>query len=385
MKNKRVLVVDDSYLYQQLFSNAIDAADGLEVVGIAANGKIALEKIHQLVPDLVLLDILMPEMDGIQTLMAIRKDWPSVRAIMVSSLTSEGSEAALDALALGACEYANKPDTANGIESIKSELKIDLVPKVLALCGVEDSAFNRLKTVARNKGQQLDLLRQNTSSACGQGGNIDIVAIGISTGGPDALSKILSNLPADIGVPIVIVQHMPPQFTSKLAKRLNSVSALEVVEATANDKLLAGKVFIAPGDYHMVLTQSDDDVVIELNQEALENSCRPSVDPLFRSIPKIYGKKCLGVILTGMGGDGLFGCEVLVKAGCPVIVQDKETSIVWGMPKLVLEAGLAQRVVPIEHMANEIVHWVGRQPIVGSPFDQTPPLRYPIGKPGRVA
>ncbi len=371
MQNKRVLIVDDSYMYQQLFSDVIDAVDGLEVVGIAANGKIALEKMAQLKPDLVTLDILMPEMDGIQTLMAMCKKWPSVRVIMVSCLTSEGSEAALDALALGACEYVNKPDAIHGIEGIRSELKVELLPKIFALCDIEDPQLRRRNTVAKIRDQHAESVRQKVASAGSESGNIDIVAIGVSTGGPDALAKVLSKLPADLGVPIVIVQHMPPQFTGKLAKRLNTVAALDVVEAKAGDKLVAGKVFIAPGDYHMVLHQLHSDVVIGLNQDAPENSCRPSVDPLFRSIPALFGSKCLGVILTGMGGDGLFGCEVLVKAGCPVIVQDEHTSVVWGMPRLVVEAGLALRQVPIELMADAIAQRVvgparGYDPLAGN-------------------
>lgn len=361
MSNKRILVVDDSCLFQRLLSDVIDARDGLEVVGVASNGRVALSMIEKTKPDLITLDILMPEMDGIQTLIELRKKWPAIRTIMVSSLTSEGSDAALDALALGASEYAVKPSTGGGIATIRSVLSDDLLPKIEALCGMERHRASEVVAVDATSvpavpalGRSHNLKASPRSSQAG----IDLVAIGVSTGGPDALTKLLSQLPADIGVPIVIVQHMPAEFTAKLARRLDTASALQVVEAQLGDKLRAGTVYVAPGNYHMVLDRIGADVIINLNREEPENSCRPSVDPLFRSIPAIYGAKCLGVIMTGMGADGLNGCEALSVAGCPIIVQDKLTSIVWGMPKLVAMAGLAQEEVPLDQMADVVNHYV---------------------------
>ena len=359
MVNKRILVVDDSCLYQRLISDVINAREGLEVVGIASNGQIALSMMNELHPDLVTLDILMAEMDGIQTLIELRKRWPSVRTVMVSSLTSEGSDAALDALALGASEHAAKPSSGKGIDKIRADLRSDLLPKIEALCGLE---VRRLTTTASRAPKTANAETANPTVETGVGRNrmlpiaqtIELVAIGVSTGGPDALGKVLSELPEDIGVPIVIVQHMPAQFTAKLARRLDACSCLEVVEAQKGDKLTAGSVYIAPGNYHMVLDGVGTEVIINLNQDEKENSCRPSVDPLFRSVPPIYGDKCLGVIMTGMGCDGLHGCEVLSEAGCPVIVQDESTSVVWGMPKLVAMAGLAREQVPLDRMAEAI-------------------------------
>lgn len=362
MVNKRILVVDDSCLYQRLLSDVINAHPGLEVVGVASNGNVALSLMNETKPDLVTLDILMPEMDGIQTLIELRKQWPSVRTVMVSSLTSEGSDAALDALALGASEYAAKPGSGSGLGNIRSDLAGDLLPKIEALLGLEKPPLKSMRPTVeerRRDAPKVTAKREPVERPCAAlTQDIELIAIGVSTGGPDALAKLLSNIPADIGVPVVIVQHMPAQFTAKLAQRLDVASALKVVEAQLGDKIRAGTVYIAPGNYHMVLDRIGTDVIVNLNRDELENSCRPSVDPLFRSIPAIYGRKCLGVIMTGMGADGLNGCEVLSSAGCPIIVQDKLTSIVWGMPKLVAKAGLAQQEVPLDRMAEVITGMV---------------------------
>ncbi|MFK8080153.1 MAG: chemotaxis response regulator protein-glutamate methylesterase [Granulosicoccus sp.] len=361
MINKRILVVDDSCLYQRILSDVVDAQDGLEVVGVASNGRVALNMMQRAKPDLVTLDILMPEMDGIQTLIQLRKQWPSVKTVMVSSLTSEGSDATLDALALGASEYAEKPSSVDGINSIRAGLTRDLVPKIEALCNVEVTRTPVAQTT--NKMQAEFTPKRSARTATVPPSNvsgIDIVAIGVSTGGPDALAKLLSALPADFGVPIVIVQHMPAEFTGKLARRLDAASLLKVVEAQIGDKIRGGTVYIAPGGYHMTLDRIGTDVIVNLNKDEPENSCRPSVDPLFRSIPSIFGDRCLGVILTGMGADGLKGCEALSAANCPIIVQDKATSIVWGMPKLVAMAGLAQEEVALDRMAEAVIARVRR-------------------------
>lgn len=350
MASKKILVVDDSCLFQRLLSEVVNEHEMLEVVGVAGNGKVALKMMEELSPDLVTLDILMPEMDGIQTLIQIRKRWPNVLTIMASSLTSEGSDVALDALALGASDYSVKPGSGGGISDIRARITQDLLPKIEALCGLEKIQAPISPIATKLPGRAtVKPARSSVPNA------LQIVAIGVSTGGPDALTNLLSQLPGDLNVPVVIVQHMPAAFTTKLAMRLNTASKLQVREALSGDKLCAGTVYIAPGDYHMVLDKSGSEVIVNLNQNEPENSCRPSVDPLFRSIPAIYGSRCLGVILTGMGQDGLNGSEALVAAGCPVVVQDKLTSIVWGMPKLVAMAGLADEEIPIDRMAAAIV------------------------------
>lgn len=352
MGTKRILIVDDSSLFQRLLSDVVNARPGLEVVGVAANGRVALEMMPDLKPDLVTLDILMPELDGIQTLIEITRRWPAVRTIMVSSLTPKGSDAALDALALGANEYAVKPFSNKGIEGIRYELEQDFLPKLEGLCGLEAVEHCRLseRLEASNippavSVPVLEAIQQP----------VQLVAIGVSTGGPDALGKLLPQLPVDLEVPVVIVQHMPADFTAKLASRLNASCALEVAEAKHGEKLKPGFVYLAPGDYHMVLENSFDDATISLNQNPPENSCRPSVDPLFRSISEIFGDQSLGVVMTGMGQDGLKGAEALYAAGSRILVQDQESSIVWGMPKLVAMAGLAEEEVSLSKLAGAIL------------------------------
>lgn len=352
MASKRILVVDDSCLFQRLLSDAVNARPGLEVVGVASNGRVALDMIQDLRPDLVTLDILMPELDGIETLKQIKRQWPKVITIMVSSLTVEGSDAALDTLALGASDYAVKPRSSGGIEDIRQKLKQDFIPKLEALCGLDvvgcDLSAN-LEVPEPVQGSD------KPESEFVQSAEIKLVAIGVSTGGPDALGQLLPQLPVDLEVPVVIVQHMPAEFTAKLANRLDQASALKVVEAKQGESLKPGTVYIAPGDNHMVLSAKRKKVFVSLNKNPPENSCRPSVDPLFRSISTLYEDECLGIVMTGMGQDGLNGARALHAAGSRLLVQDQESSVVWGMPKLIAKAGLADAQVPLKNLAAEIV------------------------------
>lgn len=369
MARKRVLVVDDSSMYQRLLSDVINSHPQLEVVGVAVNGREALELIDTLKPHVVTLDILMPQMDGIQTLIELRRSWPEVRAVMVSSLTSEGSDAALDALTLGAHEYAAKPVSAGGVSSIRAALTQDLLPKIEALCNLDSVSDTAVPEAPRIV--EAAPVRYSAPSGAARP---ELVVIGVSTGGPDALTKLLLQLPANFGVPICIVQHMPAEFTAKLAARLDSASALTVREAQAGDRLQAGTVYIAPGNYHMVLEREGVVDVIRLNQNPMENSCRPSVDPLFRSAAAIHGSRCLGIVMTGMGQDGLKGSEVMYAAGASILVQDEASSVVWGMPKLVAQAGLAEAQVSLERMPKVIIERImgsGRAGVqqVGSVLD----------------
>lgn len=353
MQAKRVLIVDDSSMYQRLLSDVINAHPDLEVVGVATNGKQALQLIESLQPDVVTLDILMPEMDGIQALLEMRRKWPAIRAIMISSLTSEGSDAALDALTLGAHEYAVKPDSVGGVSSIRSILSSDLLPKIEALCGLNSSQLKSQANMPEGAAAQDSVMQPACMKNSAE--HLDLVVIGVSTGGPDALSKLLLQIPGDFEVPICIVQHMPAEFTGKLAARLNAASEASVREAQAGDRLEPGTVYIAPGGFHMVLERVGLYDFIRLNTNPLENSCRPSVDPLFRSAAAIHGTRCLGVVLTGMGQDGLKGSEVLYAAGGTIIVQDEASSVVWGMPRLVAQAGLAEAQIPLDRMASAIL------------------------------
>jgi two-component system chemotaxis response regulator CheB len=352
----RVLIVDDSIVVRRFLSNAITADPALEVVGIAANGAIALQKVAQLNPQVVTMDIEMPEMSGLQALAALRKTNPTLPVIMVSSLTERGAAATLEALSLGATDYVTKPSALSGTGEIEKDQFIrDLLPKLKGLGGSRRAIAARTASVVAARAPipslPLPLARRNA--------RIEIVAIGVSTGGPNALAEMMPMLPADFPVPIVIVQHMPPLFTRLLAERLADKSAIRVKEGKVGDPLVAGTAIVAPGNHHMVVERTaGGGVQVGLNVGALENSCRPAVDVLFRSVSEIYGAGVLAVVMTGMGQDGLHGCEAVRQKGGRVFVQDEKTSVVWGMPGFVAEAGLAEEILPLNQLAPAIVRSV---------------------------
>ena len=352
----KVLVVDDSTVVRRFLSNAIATDPMLEVVGTAANGLIALQKVPLLEPDVVTMDIEMPEMSGLEALKALRKTHPTLPVIMVSSLTERGAAATLEALSLGATDYVTKPSGLSSAgDSDKENFVRDLIPKLKGLGRSRNSAAAR--AAAPPPAARIHAARRRT-------GRIDIVAIGISTGGPNALAELIPALPADFPVPIVIVQHMPPLFTKLLAERLGSKSSIRVREGSVGEPLTAGSVIIAPGNQHMVVERSAAGHHIGLNQGPLENSCRPAADVLFRSVSENFGAGVLAVVMTGMGQDGLHGCEAVRERGGHVFVQDEKSSIVWGMPGFVAEAGLADEILPLNQLAPAIVRTVrvGRDP-----------------------
>jgi two-component system chemotaxis response regulator CheB len=353
----RVLVVDDAVVVRRMVSEALGADPLIEVVGTASNGRLALARIMQLQPDLITLDIEMPEMDGLETLAEIRKTWPKLPVIMFSTLTERGAATTLDALALGATDYVTKPANAGSMAVAQQRVREQLIPKILGLCGAR--ATPKLAP-ARPRAD----VPPKSAAAGTDGGRVDVVTIGVSTGGPNALAQLLPELPADFPVPIVIVQHMPPLFTRFLADRLMASSRIKVREAEAGGVLTPGLAWIAPGNFHMTLQRVNDEIRVALNQDLPEHSCRPAADVLFRSVAEIYGARCLGVVLTGMGQDGLLGCERLAEAGGQVIAQDEATSVVWGMPGLVAHAGLADAVLPLERIAGELCRRaaIGRLP-----------------------
>ncbi|HWR14515.1 MAG TPA: chemotaxis response regulator protein-glutamate methylesterase [Terriglobales bacterium] len=353
MKRIRVLVVDDSVVIRRMLREALSEDPLIEVVGVAANGKIGLSMVEQLSPDLVTLDIEMPEMDGLDVLRQLRVRQPALPVVMFSTLTQRGAVATLDALALGARDYVAKPANVDGITAGLQRIREDLTPKIKALCGYKEAIV-------------ADLLEKKSCTvgrSTVRSGPIEVVAIGCSTGGPNALAEVLPKLAEDLPVPVIIVQHMPPTFTRFLAERLNASCALEVREAEADQVLEAGEIWIAPGDFHVAVQANGTKVHLRTNQSPRENSCRPSVDVLFRTVARVYGNRALAVILTGMGQDGLRGTEELKSAGAFVVAQDEESSVVWGMPGFVVQAGLADRVVPLANVAQEITKRVaaGRQ------------------------
>jgi len=343
----RILVVDDSVVIRKLLSDTLSGDRGLEVVGVASDGRIALAKIPLLKPDLITLDIEMPVMDGLQTLAALRKLYPRLPVIMFSTLTERGAAATLDALALGASDYATKPSNTGSTAVALERIRIELIPKIKALCGVVP-----LKLAA------LPQVRPAVKVRVRSNPRIEIVAIGTSTGGPNALAEVLPRIAKEFPVPIVVVQHMPPIFTRLLAERLASRSAIPVEEGSADVILAPGQAWIAPGNFHMKVMRAGLSARLSLSQGAQENSCRPSVDVLFRSVAAAYGANVLGVVMTGMGADGVLGAQAIRDAGGDVIIQDEASSVVWGMPGLVQASGLADAAYPLDHLATEITRRV---------------------------
>lgn len=342
MRKIRVLVVDDSVVIRRLLTDILTQDPEIEIVGTAPNGKIALAKLPQVNPDLVTLDIEMPEMNGLETITALRKDYPKLPVIMFSTLTERGAQATLHALASGASDYVTKPANVGSMAAGMQNVREQLLPKIKAFCaniGAPPPA-SRSRSVARPPSSNSK--------------RIELVVIGASTGGPQALTAVLRALPASFPVPIVVVQHMPPVFTQHFAARLNQECALRVSEARDNDHLVPGEVLIAPGNFHVQVVRRGVELQVQLQQEPPENSCRPAVDVLFRSAAQTLGPYSLGVVLTGMGQDGLRGAQELVRAGSTVFAQDQETSIVWGMPRGVTEAGLAAQVLPLSQISGAI-------------------------------
>jgi two-component system, chemotaxis family, protein-glutamate methylesterase/glutaminase len=354
MSKIRVLVVDDSVVIRKVVSEELTLAPDIEVAGIAANGLIALNKIQLVNPDLVLLDVEMPEMDGLATLAAIRKKWPTLPVIMFSALTEEGASATIEALALGASDYFAKPGGPNGLEASRRVISEKLIPAIHAICKPKAALAPPPQNAPPDRLPTPPVVQQTIAGKS----RLQVVVIGISTGGPNALTELFQVLPAGLPVPILIVQHMPPLFTRFLAERLAATSKVPISEAESGQILLRGCAIIAPGDYHLEVTSDGGTVRTRLTQEPPENSCRPAVDPLFRSVAKIYGAGVLAVVMTGMGSDGLLGAHAVRAAGGQILIQDEASSVVWGMPGFVARAGLADKVLPLSELAMEIVRRV---------------------------
>jgi len=361
MPQIQILIVDDSLVVRKVLMNVLSTDPGLAIAGWASNGRLALAKLQTLRPDIILLDIEMPEMNGLETIPEIRKILPHIPIIMFSTLTERGAEATLDALTLGASDYVAKPSNQN-MAATSEAINRDLVPKIKALChfpvrGQNPVAGASLPSVPTPRPE----IRFHAAPL--RTARPKIVTIGVSTGGPDALAKLLPAFPANFPLPVVIAQHMPAVFTTLLAKRLASKCALPVKEGQPGDLLGSSGVWIAPGDYHMVVQQEERRKRLGTHQGPRENFCRPSVDVLFRSVAAVYGANALGVVLTGMGQDGLKGCEALCAAGASVIVQDEASSVVWGMPGFVARAGLAEKILPLAQIGSEIIRRVAAQPM----------------------
>ena len=337
-RRTRIVIVDDSAVMRSLLRTVILADPSLEVAGSAADGAAALETIQSVRPDLVLLDVEMPNLDGLETLRIMRARGSRTPVVMVSAVTQRGARVTIDALASGASDYVTKPANQLDRDSALRTLAQDLLPRIQAL------TVSKLMQSPRP-----NLATEGTESRQLPSTPPSIVVIGVSTGGPAALDLLLSSIPSTFPLPILIVQHMPELFTGPLAERLSQSCRLRVCEATEDAPVLPGSILLARGNWHMEVIaapRQGSPAKLHLQQEALENHCRPSVDVLFRSAAATFGPATLAVVLTGMGSDGLASSRLIRAQGGTVLAQDQATSAVWGMPGAVVQAGIAHRVCP---------------------------------------
>lgn len=367
----RVLVVDDTAVIRRLVSEVLEAQPDIEVVGTASNGRLALQQIALLNPDVVTLDVEMPVMDGLATLAEIRQRWQRLPVIMFSTLTARGASATLDALTLGANDYVTKPAGTRDREAALTAVRDSLVPLIhlwgrrhrpgtpLPVLGKATPLPTRapartapavvdLTTSSDKHGPQFPQVPQDRRPPTA-------VVIGVSTGGPTALARVIPMLPSSLSVPVIVVQHMPAVFTRLLAERLDASSVVPVHESTEGALVENGHVYIAAGGSHLQVTMQRGLLAFHHDDGPLENSCRPAVDVTLRSAAATWGSRVLTVIMTGMGHDGLAGARALRSLGGSVLAQDEESSVVWGMPGAVVREGIADRVLPLDDIAGAIV------------------------------
>lgn len=364
----RVMVVDDSAVIRGLISRWLEADSAIEVVASAHNGAMALRNLVSSGAEVVILDVEMPEMDGMTALPKIIAAAPHVQVIMASTLTRRNAEISIRAMSAGAADYIPKPESNREVNAAQN-FRHDLLEKVKALGAVARGILNKERPQPRHGGAaprpaaplarapqsgKPPLLTLQRPSAVPP----RILAIGSSTGGPQALFEFLGALKTRPTVPVLITQHMPPTFTTILADHLARATGIPCHEGRDGEPVEGGVIYLAPGDFHMTLEDSARGPVIRLNQEAPENYCRPSVNPMLRSVSRLYGPAVLTVILTGMGSDGLDGCRAIVAGGGTVIAQDEATSIVWGMPGAVSNAGLAAAILPLAEMGGTVARFL---------------------------
>jgi two-component system, chemotaxis family, protein-glutamate methylesterase/glutaminase len=356
----RVMVVDDSAVIRGLLSRALEGDPELRVVASVGDGQMALNALSRQGIDVIVLDIEMPVMDGLTAIPKLIAIDPAVKIIMASTLTLRGAEVSMKALQSGAADYVTKPSSTRELGAADS-FKRELVSKVKALAISARRAGSRNRPGLRNerlptpltsfpRPRSMDpaavVLRQMPAVPPSP----DIIAIGSSTGGPQALFEVLSHLKGGVRQPILITQHMPATFTTILAEHITRQCGIPCAEAKDGEPLVGGRIYLAPGDFHMILATRGTSTVLSVNKDPPENFCRPAVDPMMRSIAKIYGKRALAIILTGMGQDGMRGCTELVAAGGLTIAQDEPSSVVWGMPGAVATAGLCSAVMPLREI-----------------------------------
>lgn len=373
MRKTRVLLVDDSPLIRRVVTDALNADPSIEVVGTAGDGLEGLKMIARTRPDLVVLDVDMPRLNGIETLRKIRERSSRLPVVMFSNLTQRGAQETLEALELGANDYITKPQSLGGMSKTKEGIRRALGPRIRAFCRTKSLPGG----VKLDQVPQSNLLKPKlpppaanarpdaTPRTHGGTRPVDVLCIAISTGGPPALRQLLRELPANLPVPVLVVQHMPPVYTKSLAQRLDLDTELQVCEAEAGQTPEPGHVYIAPGGFHMVVEGSGTARKLQTNQDPEVESCRPAADVLFGSVAISYGDRSLGLVMTGMGRDGLNGSRALVAAGGQVLAQDEASSAVYGMPRAVVEAGLTPAGIPLDDIARVLCERLGVAPRAG--------------------
>ncbi|MBL6934202.1 MAG: chemotaxis response regulator protein-glutamate methylesterase [Alphaproteobacteria bacterium] len=363
------MVVDDSAVVRGLIARTLESDPQIEIVSSVGNGQLAVDSILRHGVEIVVLDIEMPVMDGLTALPLLLEKKPDIRVIMASTLTLRNADISMRALELGAMDYVPKPSTAQGLTS-GEDFKSALSNKVK----VHGAALRRsLGTTLPIE----EIEEEEKAEAAGEPPTLssapavyaeaevalrdipagfapEVLAIGSSTGGPQALFKMMAYIPASFTLPILITQHMPATFTTILAEHLTKTSGRTCAEAIDGERIVSGRVYVAPGDYHMTVTKDAEGMVLRLNQNPPENFCRPAVDPMFRSVSECYGSKVLALILTGMGADGSKGGEMIADGGGVVVAQDEATSVVWGMPGAAATGGICSVVLPISKMADYV-------------------------------
>lgn len=360
----RVMLVDDSAVVRGLMSRALREDMAINIVASASNGQEAIDLCKTNELDVVILDIEMPVMDGLTALPVLLKLQPKMKVMMASTLTQRNADISMKAMRMGAADYIPKPTTTasdpGAVESFYRELR----DKVKALGGVSlktEKAVLKMQESPVTEAQKVTkdyALRKPTYQ-----GAISALVIASSTGGPKALLELFKGLQSRIhNIPVFVTQHMPPTFTTMLAQHINQDTGCRCVEAQQGMKVEAGQIYLAPGDFHMIVRKAVGGIVIELNQDPPVNFCRPAADPLMQSAAKVYAEQCLGVVLTGMGVDGLQGARSIIQAGGTMLVQDEASSVVWGMPGAVAKDGIASGIIPLSQMASEISHYIGRAP-----------------------
>ncbi len=365
----RVLVVDDSALFRRVMTDVLATIPNVEVVGSVSNGRLALQRVKEFHPDLMTLDMEMPEMDGLAVLDALHQFDETPAIIVVSALTRRGGQLTMQALEKGAFDFITKPDTSNAEES-RETIRRELAMRVAALSHrLEIRNILRQKPPTSKATMPVEKVieahkapPQNLDDIAGRMARLtstnkpEMVLIGVSTGGPNALARLLPEIPGDIGVPLLIVQHMPPVFTQSLAESLAAKCRIRVREASQGEKVEPNTAYIAPGGKQMRLQPgSDIGLQIQITDDPPENNCKPAVDYLFRSAANKFPGRAMAVILTGMGNDGTLGLRLLKRHGCYVIAQDEPTCVVYGMPKSAVDAGVVDSVLALDAIASRIV------------------------------